>query len=334
MPSRRLAVALLAALSTSSCLHVLQETELVPFGHKDPDVRWWLPLSTSFTERASRTRGRPQRRFESTTLFPLDLTFFRRMQFDAYDGERVGETWGAVETPFFAWTFGEPVHSTLPDAEPLPRFETWGVPLIFQWREVEWSGRHWEYSLSHESNTDPETGATTTRLTNNNGWIGFGSWDREWRWQLGWDLGPSWTRHEVTYVPPYGARLDGDPAELHDDTPTFYPAKLLGLGGALWLSLSHTDRWSTTQVHGPWWGGLGYVSHSRRAGPKGSYDDTRLLGGILWISETEYVDDPDYADDHSDEIEWARHGPLWGMFGWGHDDGEPVIRVLWIPIPI
>ena len=49
-----------------------------------------------------------------------------------------------------------------------------------------------------------------------------------------------------------------------------------------------------------------------------------LLLGSLWFSFERRTDAGAVID--------ATHGPLWGMFGPGTWNGEPVFRVFWMPI--
>lgn len=132
----------------------------------------------------------------------------------------------------------------------------------------------------------------------------------DWRATL-WTLGPSW------------ATVDLDTEKEHVEGWVVMPLMLAGLGSLVWTSAELESTSSDVSAHGPLNGLLGYKSEVDRS----AFESTRrIVGGVLWYDVEEYAVDDTVID--------ARHGPLWGMFGWGYSDGEPGLRVLWIPIDI
>lgn len=129
------------------------------------------------------------------------------------------------------------------------------------------------------------------------------------------NLGPSFFHLEAD------ASESGEPVAR---VGMFTPLALGGLGMLLWNSLSVDTEDADVEMHGPLFGSLGYLGVESRE-DDGDVDVGLVLLGTLWTS----IEDRD-----EDAGEFALHGPLWGMLGWGKLDGEPVIRVLWIPIPI
>lgn len=129
----------------------------------------------------------------------------------------------------------------------------------------------------------------------------------------------------------------------------FFPLQLGGiLGPLVWLDFGlETEDGRVATAHGPLFGYLGYV-HSHRPFETGmrpvpgqwdleegeepemeEYTElerahSMALLGILWESLVKKDEDGD--------IVRGRHGPLWGMFGWGHEKGGFAVRAFWIPI--
>ena len=52
----------------------------------------------------------------------------------------------------------------------------------------------------------------------------------------------------------------------------------------------------------------------------------RLVAGFLWYSSAMKRDDG--------KTKTARHGPLFGIFGWGRTNYAPAIQFLWFKIPV
>ncbi len=156
-----------------------------------------------------------------------------------------------------------------------------------------------------------------------------------------WTLGPSL----VTYKS--SAYTDNTDELLHGWF--FSPLQLGGiLGPLVWFDFGlKTEDGNVATAHGPLFGYLGYL-HSHRAFETGTrpvpgqwdvenIEDiemeeftelerahSMLLLGILWESLVKF--------DEEGEVVRGRHGPLWGMFGWGHEKGGFAIRAFWIPI--
>ncbi|MEQ8822534.1 MAG: hypothetical protein RLY93_20045 [Sumerlaeia bacterium] len=148
-----------------------------------------------------------------------------------------------------------------------------------------------------------------------------------------WSLGPAWLSFSSE-----------DTGPRNEDKGYVVAPLLLGgpLGSILWTSANVTsgdgESLRSQNIHGPLFGLLGYTS-SYNVAPAGktvSPDNPeadqetfmRLITlGILWTDiRSEIEGQP--------ESRSAVHGPLWGMFGWGKSEGRPVIKLLWIPIPV
>lgn len=132
----------------------------------------------------------------------------------------------------------------------------------------------------------------------------------------------------------------------------FYPLYAAGLGGLLWSSYSVAGAGGSETAHGPLNGYLGYMESVGRSADlfrgllnqsevedflaKQDTEETEsasnpltpssrlILGGILWSDSAE--------TDKSGTEMFGRHGPLWGMFGYGKSNGKDTILLLWIPI--
>lgn len=153
-----------------------------------------------------------------------------------------------------------------------------------------------------------------------------------------WTLGPCWMRGDPPEEGPDVARVHVGPSMRMDTSGwAFCPLLLAGPGAWLWTSTEFRDRRAETSAHGPLGGWLGYRA-SLEHDPPGAYwtppsavptesgitvFTRRVLGGVLWYdSETTVYD----------VTTQARHGPLWGLFGWGRSGAEPVLYLLWFPI--
>ncbi|MDX2177202.1 MAG: hypothetical protein SF028_12115 [Candidatus Sumerlaeia bacterium] len=155
-----------------------------------------------------------------------------------------------------------------------------------------------------------------------------------------WTLGPFYasTRFDAAQ------QLGGTEAEPIPQTDVsgyvVLPLMAGGLPGALaWTSydfdtIGRGDERRNLWAHGPLIGWLGYSGrtvHTARPGETREEGAARwtkrgrsLGGGILWHSSRTRTEDG-RADD-------SRHGPLWGMLGWGRRDGGFSLYALWLPI--
>ena len=125
-----------------------------------------------------------------------------------------------------------------------------------------------------------------------------------------WTLGPSWAR-----------------IALPDEEPNaqgwvFCPLLLAGPGAWVWTSAHLQTPEADATVHGPFNGWLGYRSVDE---PERQVFRRHVLAGALWY---------DVEQSAGDVVTDARHGPLWGAFGWGRRDGEPALYLLWFPIEL
>ena len=85
-------------------------------------------------------------------------------------------------------------------------------------------------------------------------------------------------------------------------------------------------------IHGPLGGLLGYISRDTYSrlwgqeseGPRFSQSDTYILGGLLWNASQQFGSDGRVSN--------SSHGPLWGMFGWGREDGRFALRLFWMSV--
>jgi len=126
-----------------------------------------------------------------------------------------------------------------------------------------------------------------------------------------WTLGPSWMSVDLET---HGGRASGW---------SFAPLMLAGFGPLLWISEDLRTPSGDIVAHGPLGGLLGYESSTDDVEHESS---RKVLAGILWYDTEESYADGSVFD--------ARHGPLWGMFGWGVSDGRPGLRVFWFPIDL
>ena len=103
---------------------------------------------------------------------------------------------------------------------------------------------------------------------------------------------------------------------------------LLGglLGSILWVDFHIEDAQNRVIGHGPFFSFLGYSDVFAAHKGKGKHQRMILLG-TLWYEKS-------FQDIEKHEIIDSIHGPLWGIFGWGHKKTVPHIRFLWIPIPV
>ena len=137
-------------------------------------------------------------------------------------------------------------------------------------------------------------------------------------WQTLWTLGPSY----FTFRP----QVTGDGGSGY----VFHPLTAAGLGDFAWSSYCVTWADKAVTGHGPLFGVLGYYSSADNRGfvrggqPFEPNVFRMLLLGSLWFSYESKTVDGQPID--------AIHGPLWGMFGPGYWNGEPIFRVFWMPI--
>lgn len=120
------------------------------------------------------------------------------------------------------------------------------------------------------------------------------------------------------------------------------PLLLGGWGGVLWsdVHLNVGDR-AKIVSHGPLLGLLGFVyTHSdfklERRLQDGTIDpdaevldrrDTQrmIIGGLLWKDGSRVT---------NGKVDWAHHGPLFAMFGWGRKDDRPTVRLFWTHVKL
>ena len=125
-----------------------------------------------------------------------------------------------------------------------------------------------------------------------------------------WTLGPAWMHIDIPDEEPYASGWG------------FTPLLLAGPGNWLWTSAHIRSDESDITVHGPLNGWLGYRSRLE------NYDTEftrRIVAGVLWYDSEESA---------GDTVVDSRHGPLWGVLGWGRSYGEPVIYLFWFPIEV
>ncbi|MCB9898379.1 MAG: hypothetical protein H6825_10280 [Planctomycetes bacterium] len=184
----------------------------------------------------------------------------------------------------------------------VPRLESWGVPLLYA------------------------------------GFASRGGPQEETMHSLLWVLGPMWQTYD-------GAGPDATRGWAFD------PLALGGLGGLLWRSCVLSTPVQDEVAHGPLFGYLGWWSRDRSWIVDPGDDGTRLLtrvrvgessataaaasrrdehifallGGLLWFDDA--MREGGVPRDET-------HGPLFGMFGWGREEGEPVLRLFWFGIPL
>lgn len=133
-------------------------------------------------------------------------------------------------------------------------------------------------------------------------------------WQFLWTLGPLY--HHL--------RTEATEEQEGTRITAFLPVLGAGFGPLLWTSATVDSPHNALAVHGPLLGSLGWIS-SRTSRPGEGESALRLLVlGILWASMAE-------TDAEGRPVD-ALHGPLWGMFGTGRDDGDFVIRLFWFEI--
>lgn len=164
--------------------------------------------------------------------------------------------------------------------------------------------------------------------------------------------------HFLLTLGPLHADLSMGREDKKADGWVFFPAYAASLGGLLWTSYSFESSDGYEVAHGPLAGYLGYKrseglttealadlfsfldtgritdaflqEEEVETGPAPA-DPLRpssmlLLGGTLWYSQAE-------KNSAGEEL-FGRHGPLWGMFGYGKKNGRDTLLLLWIPIPI
>lgn len=120
----------------------------------------------------------------------------------------------------------------------------------------------------------------------------------------------------------------GEPDDAKLSATIVAPLYLAGLGLYLWTSVVVDETPNDTlrlHAHGPLLSLLGYLDAESRSDDGEESDLTLLLGGILWTS---------HSTSRDGETIDATHGPLWGVLGWGREDGEPTIRFLWFDIEV
>jgi hypothetical protein len=101
----------------------------------------------------------------------------------------------------------------------------------------------------------------------------------------------------------------------------FMPLALAGVGAIVWASADLRTRDRALVFHGPLFGYAGYRSEVSND------DQSRLiLGGLLWYDHEERR--------QAASTQYSRHGPLWGMIGWGQQNGRQCIYALWIPFQV
>ncbi len=159
-------------------------------------------------------------------------------------------------------------------------------------------------------------------------------------WQTLWSIGPAYMKFKSR---------EADRSNPRDEqrVTAGMPLALGGfLGTILWLDADATNHREYSrerlQVHGPLFGMLGFFRTQKGTRwnmvPETSgEDDPRrfgheeyskgLIAGLLWYDQgSKYTALP--------ETENSGHGPVWSMFGWGRKNGEPTIRIFWIPIAV
>lgn len=136
-------------------------------------------------------------------------------------------------------------------------------------------------------------------------------------WQTLWTLGPSYFRFTAQ------ERSGGSGYSFH-------PLTAAGFGDFLWSSYCVTWPDHSATGHGPLFGFLGYYSTTDLHGfvpgghPFRPHSFSMLALGSLWFSYESRSQEGMVID--------AINGPLWGMFGPGYWNGEPVFRMFWMPI--
>ncbi|MEQ8819512.1 MAG: hypothetical protein RLY93_04660 [Sumerlaeia bacterium] len=141
-------------------------------------------------------------------------------------------------------------------------------------------------------------------------------------WQTLMSFGPAWARGVKTEVYTNGLSRTYT-------TRRFFPLKLGGLlGWILWSDysiVSELDEIRGEQVgHGPLGGLPTYYSQvetddvNRRA-------KRFVLMGLAWY-------DSSLSAPQGTQAVESVHGPLWGLFGWGRQKGEPVVYLFRVPV--
>jgi hypothetical protein len=172
------------------------------------------------------------------------------------------------------------------------------------------------------------------------GWVEYGREGEEPVFEMHnvlWTLGPAWLRVDwpETGEPRIGLAADG---ELHPRGWAFSPLLLGGPGAWLWTSSEIEDDKLDHSMHGPLNGWLGYrstlehepagvfwIPPSASSPARPSRFSRRIVAGALWYDSEEIV---------GGVVSKARHGPLWGVFGWGQSSARPVIYLLWFPVEV
>ncbi|MCB2153920.1 hypothetical protein KQI84_03480 [bacterium] len=148
-------------------------------------------------------------------------------------------------------------------------------------------------------------------------------------WQVLWSLGPAYLTFDVRDTDII------DDEEVPDQVKGYMGAPLaLGgmIGTVLWFDLGvdveDSDDSVSVGLHGPLFGSLGLINVHVLERDEGDEARIRLLlSGILWTDLAEREDGAKHWTD-------SRHGPLWGIVGWGRKNGKANVRLLWVPITL
>jgi hypothetical protein len=122
-----------------------------------------------------------------------------------------------------------------------------------------------------------------------------------------WTIGPAWGSANLAYQ------------DKHIDGWWFVPLAAAGLGTVVWTSAHISTQDDEVWMHGPIQGYLGYRSV---VDVESDVSYRLILGGALWFDGANATDATTATD--------TRHGPLWGMFGWGRKDGHSAMTLFWV----
>lgn len=147
-------------------------------------------------------------------------------------------------------------------------------------------------------------------------------------WNSLWSLGPAF--YSVNVTPSQQEVLGSQARPREASISIFCPVALGGIPGlVLWTDLtierSTAEGTNRMEAHGPLGGSLGML----QARTKTNKSDELLrlvMFGALWYDKKEYV------DTEEEQRDFAAHGPLWSMFGWGRKDGKNAVRLFFVPI--